>query len=145
MPGPADWTIQFNPGAVCRTIMWQGQEVALVNPRGDFSDADESDLAAGLAHSGRMHACLKRIDGDLNSGGGMLTQATIAELRAVLASVMTIDTGRYIEPDEIEMHEEEADEGPAPDLLLQTLRDRDEEPPHDPKHDDDETGTEEAF
>lgn len=58
------WTIFYPPGATCRTIMWNGKEVAVVNARGDFDESTEADLAAGLAHTARMHLILRNIRED---------------------------------------------------------------------------------
>ena len=82
------------PGAICRTIMWQGKEVALVNPRGDFDDKTEQGLAAGFAHAGKMHLLLKKIAGKTS-----LSEETWKEITEILEGVETIDVGHYQEPD----------------------------------------------
>lgn len=47
-PGGGDWTCEAKAGAITRSVMWGGTEVALVNPRGQLSDATEGDIAMGL-------------------------------------------------------------------------------------------------
>src|SRR3546814_1493806 len=59
-----EWTITYEPGATCRSIMWSGREVAVINPRGDFDEQTESDLSAGIAHAARMHLFLRRLRQD---------------------------------------------------------------------------------
>lgn len=34
-----NWTVEMEPGAITRSVMWNGREVAHVNARGDFDDA----------------------------------------------------------------------------------------------------------
>ena len=98
MTSPTDWTISMAPGAICRTIMWQGKEVALVNPRGDFDDNTEQGLAAGFAHAGKMHSLLgalaKYVKRDAPLPDHMWQQIDV-----LLANVETIDVGHYQEPD----------------------------------------------
>lgn len=90
-----DWTISYAPGATTRSIVWNGKEVALVNPSGDFTEDTEADLAAGLAFAGRMHNCLKMINTDLRNGG--VKPETAREISDILVGVHTIDPGRYDE------------------------------------------------
>ena len=101
MTAPWSWTISYPKGATCRAIMWEGKEVAIVNARGDFTEDTEADLAAGLAHAGRMHMLLRTIQEDIRSTGD-ISAATKTEIDAVLVSVAVIDTGKYEEADEDE-------------------------------------------
>ena len=92
MPNPWSWTISYPRGAACRAIMWGDKEVAIVNARGDFDEDTEADLAAGLAHSGRMHLLLRSIQEDIRKTGDISIN-TKTEIDAVLFSVATIDAG----------------------------------------------------
>jgi hypothetical protein len=99
MPDPWSWTISYPKGATCRAIMWGDKEVAIVNARGDFTEDTEADLAAGLAHSGRMHMLLRRIQDEIRNDGD-LSKATVDEIHNVIASVATMDAGVYEERDD---------------------------------------------
>lgn len=94
---PWDWTVRYEPGETTRTVMWNGKEVANVNPRGDFDEETEAQLAAGLAFAARMHRCLKMIAVDEKT-----TPDTMKEITDILHGVNTIDVGTYTEPPEDE-------------------------------------------
>ncbi len=96
---PWDWTIAYPKGATCRSIMWADKEVALINPRGDFREDTEADLAVGIAHAGRMHMILIRIGAELERAG-CLTDYTVADVKSVLASIAAMDAGTYQESDD---------------------------------------------
>ncbi len=99
MSNPWTWEISYPKGATCRAIIWEGKEVAIVNARGDFDDDTEADLAAGLAHAGRMHLLLRNIQEDIRKTGD-ISAATKTEIDAVIMSVATINPGKYEEAEE---------------------------------------------
>jgi len=90
MSTPWDWSIKYAPGDTCRTVMWSGKEVAVVNPRGDFTEETEANLAVGIAFSARMHRALKRIARDRYLSDDML-----AEICAIKTDMERTDPGRY--------------------------------------------------
>lgn len=61
VPGGGDWQCVAPEGAVTRSIVWKGTEVALVNPRGDLSDYTEGDIAMGLRATPVMDKALRAI------------------------------------------------------------------------------------
>ena len=87
-----DWTVAFPPGAICRSVMWSGKEVAHVNPAGDFTDETEAGLAAGIAHSAKMHRLIRRLADDATAPEGLRKDAL-----ALLTSVERMNTGQYEE------------------------------------------------
>lgn len=93
---PWEWTVTFLPGDICRTIMCGTKEVAYCNPRGDWTDAEEADFSAGIAHAAKMHMLLRQIA----SEGPTLSDATVANIKRLMANVENMDTGRYVEPEE---------------------------------------------
>ena len=93
-----DWTVVMPRGAICRSIVWRGKEVAYVNPAGDFDEETEKDLAAGIAHAGKMHALLRKIGALPRTQP--LSDSLQGELTDLLTSIETIDVGRYVEVEE---------------------------------------------
>lgn len=47
-PPGGSWIVEARKGAVTRSIIWNGQEVALVNPRGDLTDSVEGRIAMAM-------------------------------------------------------------------------------------------------
>lgn len=86
-----DWTIEIEPGDITRRIMWQSKEVALVNPRGDFTDDTEKDLAIGIAHAAKMHMFLRGLS------AVKLPPQKQDEFDALMRSIETMDAKRMIE------------------------------------------------
>lgn len=61
VPPGGDWNCTAKPGAITRSIVWRGQEVALVNPRGDLDDATEGHIAMALRAAPVMDRALRVI------------------------------------------------------------------------------------
>lgn len=47
-PSGGDWSCVAAPGAITRSVIWQDNEVALVNPRGDLGDDIEGQIAMAI-------------------------------------------------------------------------------------------------
>lgn len=60
-PTGGKWTCEAEVGAVTRSIMWNGREVALVNPRGDIDDTTEGQIAMAMRALPVMDATLRAI------------------------------------------------------------------------------------
>lgn len=97
MPEPYDWRITYGT-APTRSIMWGDKEVAIINPRGDFDEATESDLAAGICFAARMHIALQALVKAVTVGD--VPPGMLADCRLLLDRVATIDTGRHIETED---------------------------------------------
>lgn len=61
VPGGGDWQCVAPRGAITRTIVWRGAEVALINPRGDLGDTTEGDIAMGMRATPVMDKALRSI------------------------------------------------------------------------------------
>jgi hypothetical protein len=61
VPPGGDWRCVAPEGAITRSIVWQGMEVALVNPRGDMLDRLEGEIAMGLTATPIMDRALRVI------------------------------------------------------------------------------------
>ncbi len=60
-PPGGDWSCEAALGSVTRSVVWQGREVALVNPRGDLDDSTEGQIAMAMASLPTMDAALRSI------------------------------------------------------------------------------------
>lgn len=49
VPAGGEWECVVPAGAICRSILWNGREVAHVNPRGDLDDETEGQIAMAMA------------------------------------------------------------------------------------------------
>jgi hypothetical protein len=61
VPPGGDWRCVAEEGAVSRSIVWNGIEIALVNPRGDMRDYLEGQIAMGLSATPVMDRALRVI------------------------------------------------------------------------------------
>ena len=61
VPPGGDWSCVALDGAVTRSIIWNGTEVALVNPRGDMVDHIEGQIAMGMRATPVMDRALRVI------------------------------------------------------------------------------------
>lgn len=61
IPAGGDWHCVAPDGAITRTIVWGGTEVALVNPRGDLNDTTEGHIAMALRATPVMDKALRTI------------------------------------------------------------------------------------
>lgn len=92
---PDDWRVEIAPSEIVRRVMWGKKEVATINSRGDFTDATEQGLAAGIAHAAKMHNLLKRI-----RDYAVLEKEVEKAISDLLHSIETIDVGVMTEPQE---------------------------------------------
>lgn len=60
-PDGGEWRCVAGPGAVTRSIVWRGQEVALVNPRGDIDDETEGQIAMAIRAIPTLDAAMRSI------------------------------------------------------------------------------------
>lgn len=60
-PPGGEWRVEVHEGAITRSVMWCGTEVALVNPRGNLNDMVEGDIAMALRAAPLMDAALRCI------------------------------------------------------------------------------------
>ena len=63
IPPGGDWRCVVLPAAVTRSIIWNGTEVALVNPGGDLRDSTEGEVAMGIRATPAMDRALRVISG----------------------------------------------------------------------------------
>lgn len=91
-----NWTVEIQPGEICRRVMWNGKEVATVNSRGDFDDETEKGLAAGLAHAGRMCAMLRALL-KFTDHTKPIPPHMLEAMAALDASILTMDVGECVE------------------------------------------------
>jgi len=61
VPPGGDWRCVAEDGAITRSIVWNGTEVALVNPRGDMHDHLEGQIAMGLCATPVLDRALRVI------------------------------------------------------------------------------------
>lgn len=61
VPPGGNWRCIAEQGATTRSIVWNEMEVALVNPRGDFLDHLEGELAMGIRATPIMDKALRVI------------------------------------------------------------------------------------
>jgi len=61
IPAGGDWRCIAEEGAVTRSIIWRGTEVALINPRGDLDDLTEGEIAMGIRATPVMDKALRAI------------------------------------------------------------------------------------
>lgn len=61
IPAGGDWECVASDGAITRSIMWRGREVALINPRGDLDDITEGQIAMGMRATPVMDKALRAI------------------------------------------------------------------------------------
>jgi hypothetical protein len=61
IPPGGDWLVVAEPGAVCRSVMWGGIEVAHVNPRGQLDDVTEGYIAMAVRAVPLLDAALRSI------------------------------------------------------------------------------------
>lgn len=61
VPDGGDWQCVAPEGAITRTILWRGTEVALMNPRGDLLDSTEGAIAMGMRATPVMDKALRAI------------------------------------------------------------------------------------
>ena len=61
IPGGGDWQCVAPEGAITRSIVWRGTEVATVNPRGDLDDRVEGQIAMGIRATPVMDKALRTI------------------------------------------------------------------------------------
>lgn len=61
IPPGGDWDCVAEPGAITRSIVWRGREVATVNPRGDLDDQVEGQIAMAMRALPAMDAALRSI------------------------------------------------------------------------------------
>lgn len=61
IPAGGDWECVAPGGAVTRSIVWRGREVALINPRGDLDDITEGRIAMGMRATPVMDKALRTI------------------------------------------------------------------------------------
>lgn len=60
-PAGGEWECVAPAGAVTRSILWQGREVALVNPRGDLDDQTEGQIAMAMAALPLLDATIRAV------------------------------------------------------------------------------------
>ena len=61
VPDGGDWECVAPDGAITRSIIWRGLEVALINPRGDLDDTTEGRIAMGMRATPVMDKALRAI------------------------------------------------------------------------------------
>jgi hypothetical protein len=61
IPAGGKWECTASNGAITRSIVWRGIEVALVNPRGDLDDVIEGQIAMGFRAAPVMDKALRVI------------------------------------------------------------------------------------
>ncbi len=61
IPPGGDWSCVAAPGAICRSVMWGGTEVAHVNPGGRLGDTVEGEIAMAIRSLPAMDAALRAI------------------------------------------------------------------------------------
>ncbi len=108
VPSGGDWQCIVADGAITRSIVWRGTEVALVNPRGDLVDSTEGQIAMGLCATPVMDRALRVI-------AVLAKDAANLELIARVAS-SAIDyverpAPRVPEPEDDEDEDDESDLG----------------------------------
>lgn len=60
-PAGGDWDCVVEDGAITRSIVWRGQEVCLVNARGDLDDVTEGQIAMAIRATPIMDKALRVI------------------------------------------------------------------------------------
>jgi hypothetical protein len=60
-PGGGNWECVAPEGCITRSIMWNGLELALMNPRGDLDDTAEGQIAMAARALPLMDASLRSI------------------------------------------------------------------------------------
>jgi hypothetical protein len=61
IPVGGEWECVAPDGAISRSILWNGREVALVNPRGDIDDETEGQIAMAMAALPLLDATIRTI------------------------------------------------------------------------------------
>lgn len=61
VPDGGDWQCVVEDGAITRSIVWRGTEVALVNARGDLDDRTEGQIAMAFRAAPVMDKALRVI------------------------------------------------------------------------------------
>jgi|HubBroStandDraft_1064217.scaffolds.fasta_scaffold151801_2 hypothetical protein len=103
-PSGGDWRCVAEPGAISRSIMWRGTEVAHVNPRGQLDDATEGQIAMAIAAVPALDA-------------GMRAILVLAEDAENLLAIRELATSlvAFIEIDAPKMNRPGAEDGDDPD------------------------------
>lgn len=117
MPSGGEWRCEARPGAVTRSIMWMGTEVALVNPQGQLDDRTEGNIAMALRATTIMDASLRAIIVLAESADNL---PLIRELATSIIAFVEQPAPRIREP---EPEPEEEDEGESAEELAARIAD----------------------
>jgi len=61
LPDGGNWRVEVPEGAIVRQVEWNSREVALINPRGDFTDQIEGEIAMAVRALPRLDMAMRSI------------------------------------------------------------------------------------
>lgn len=106
-PLGGEWSCVAKPGAVCRSIMWGGMEVAYVNPSGAIDDMTEGQIAMAMRALPTMDAALRSIIALAEKSENL---DAIRNLATSVIAFVEMPAPRISEPEDEEEQEDGDDE-----------------------------------
>jgi hypothetical protein len=86
-PAGGEWDCVVETGAICRSIVWRGQEVCIVNARGDLDDETEGQIAMALRAAPILDKALRVI---LNIVTGDFDAISIELIRRIAETAISV-------------------------------------------------------